>query len=224
LDFWFDNDFGFNRIRNKTIFLGRLQRAPGTNFHDRRVFLAGCDPDDRPVRSNVQESAHIRHRAGDSDTTHGATQLAHDMLLRIERAGLFLIPLDVERGWYRYHTLFAEAIRHRLNQDAPELVPLLRQRASAWYTEQPAVGHASAALDPPVEVHREKRAVADLVFSKRELEVLRLLADGHANQDIALALIIGVNTVKMHLQHLYDKLDVHNRVQAILRARALGLL
>ena len=182
------------------------------------------DPDERPVRSNVEESAHLRHRAGDSDTTLSATQLAHDMLLRIERAGLFLIPLDVERGWYRYHTLFAEAIRHRLNQDAPELPPVLRQRAAAWCTEQPDAGHASAALDPPVAVHREKRAVAELVFSKRELEVLRLLADGHANQDIALALIIGVNTVKMHLQHLYDKLDVHNRVQAILRARALGLL
>ena len=75
-----------------------------------------------------------------------------------------------------------------------------------------------------MEARQEQRGPANLVFSKRELDVLRLLADGRANQDIALALIIGVNTVKMHLQHLYDKLDVHNRVQAILRARALGLL
>ena len=135
-----------------------------------------------------------------------------------------MIPLDVERGWYRYHTLFAEAIRHRLNQDAPEPTALLRQRAAAWYAEQPDTGTASAPLDPLSEAHRDQRAPAELVFSKRELEVLRLLADGRANQDIALALIIGVNTVKMHIQHLYDKLDVHNRVQAILRARALGLL
>ena len=183
-----------------------------------------CYSDDRPVRSNVPGSAHLHRRAGDPDTTHGTTQLAHDMLTRIERAGLFLIPLDVERGWYRYHTLFAEAIRHHLNQDAPELAVLLQQRAAAWYAEQPDTEHASAALYPPVEAHRAQRAPADLVLSKRELEVLRLLADGRANQEIALALIIGVNTVKMHLQHLYDKLDVHNRVQAILRARALGLL
>jgi ATP/maltotriose-dependent transcriptional regulator MalT len=171
-----------------------------------------CVRDDQPVGSLVPES------------THGATQLAHDMLTRIERAGLFLMPLDVERGWYRYHTLFAEAIRHRLNQDAPELAALLRQRAAAWHAEQPDAGQAPAALDSPAEVHLEQHALADLAFSKRELEVLRLLADGRANQDIALALIIGVNTVKMHLRHLYDKLDVHNRVQAIQRARALGLL
>jgi LuxR family maltose regulon positive regulatory protein len=183
-----------------------------------------CNPDDQPVGSIVLEAAHLRHRSGDPDTTYGTTQLAHDMLTRIERAGLFLLPLDAERGWYRYHTLFAEAIRHHLNQDAPELAALLRQRAAAWYAEQPDTGTASAALDPLLEAHRDQRAPADLVLSKRELEVLRLLADGHANQDIALALIIGVNTVKMHLQHLYHKLDVHNRVQAILRARALGLL
>jgi LuxR family maltose regulon positive regulatory protein len=183
-----------------------------------------CYSDNRPVSSNVPESAHLYRRAGDPDTTNGTTQRAHDMLVRIERAGLFLIPLDVERGWYRYHTLFAEAIRHRLNHASPEPAALLRQRAAAWYAEQPDTGAVSAALDALLEAHRDQRAPANLVFSKRELEVLRLLADGRANQDIALALIIGVNTVKMHLQHLYDKLDVHNRVQAILRARALGLL
>ena len=182
------------------------------------------DPDDRLVAANEPESAHQRRREDDPDGTHGITQRAHDMLVRIERTGLFLIPLDAERGWYRYHMLFAEAIRHRLNQDAPELAALLRQRAAAWYAEQPDTGTASAALDPLLEADRDQRVPADLVFSKRELEVLRLLADGCANQDIALALIIGVNTVKMHLQHLYDKLDVHNRVQAIQRARALGLL
>ena len=91
--------------------------------------------------------------------------------MRIERAGLFLIPLDVERGWYRYHTLFAEAIRHRLNQDAPEPAALLRQRAAAWYAEQPDTGTASAALDPLLAAHRDQRAPADLAFSKRELEV-----------------------------------------------------
>ena len=64
----------------------------------------------------------------------------------------------------------------------------------------------------------------NLSFSQRELEVLRLLADGYANQHIAQTLIISINTVKMHLQHLYDKLNVHNRVQAIQRARMLGML
>jgi LuxR family transcriptional regulator, maltose regulon positive regulatory protein len=192
--------------------------------------VMGLTPDERPMTKDegptkVSESIRNADHALSSFVHRPPSDSYSQIILdQLERAGLFLIPLDAERGWYRYHTLIAEAIRHRLNQDAPEQAALLRQRAAAWYAEQPDKGPASAALDPLLEAHQEQRAPADLVFSKRELEVLRLLADGCANQDIALALIIGVNTVKMHLQHLYDKLDVHNRVQAILRARALGLL
>jgi LuxR family maltose regulon positive regulatory protein len=182
-----------------------------------------CAPNERPAEASRQGSAQILWRDGEPAATHSTTQLAHDMLVRIEQAGLFLIPLDTERGWYRYHTLFAEAIRHRLNQDAPELAALLHQQAAAWYAEHPGAGPA-AAHAPQVEARRGQRGAAEPAFSPRELEVLHLLADGRGNQDIALALIIGVNTVKMHLQHLYDKLDVHNRVQAIQRARTLGLL
>ena len=61
-------------------------------------------------------------------------------------------------------------------------------------------------------------------ISARELDVLALLASGKSNQAIADTLIIGVNTVKMHLRHIYVKLDAHNRVQAIIQARALGLV
>lgn len=61
-------------------------------------------------------------------------------------------------------------------------------------------------------------------FSARELDVLALLASGKSNQAIADTLIIGINTVKMHLRHIYGKLDAHNRVQAIIQARALGLV
>jgi LuxR family transcriptional regulator, maltose regulon positive regulatory protein len=61
-------------------------------------------------------------------------------------------------------------------------------------------------------------------ISARELDVLALLASGKSNQAIADTLIIGNNTVKMHLRHIYAKLDAHNRVQAIIQARALGLV
>ncbi|HZU04232.1 MAG TPA: LuxR family transcriptional regulator, partial [Ktedonobacteraceae bacterium] len=58
------------------------------------------------------------------------------MLERVEAAHLFLTPLDNQRQWYRYHQLFAEVLRHRLRHEAPELVPLLHQRASGWYEQQ----------------------------------------------------------------------------------------
>ena len=54
----------------------------------------------------------------------------------LERANLFLVPLDEERQWYRFHPLFREALLARLQASQPEQVPLLHQRAAAWYAAQ----------------------------------------------------------------------------------------
>ena len=61
-------------------------------------------------------------------------------------------------------------------------------------------------------------------LSKRELEVLHLLAAGRKNQEIATELVITPGTVKTHIQNLYRKLDVTSRLQAVSRAKALRLL
>ena len=61
------------------------------------------------------------------------------MLTALERANLFLVPLDDRREWYRYHHLFADVLRARLLSEQPEQVPLLHQRASRWY-ETPRTG------------------------------------------------------------------------------------
>jgi LuxR family maltose regulon positive regulatory protein len=58
----------------------------------------------------------------------------------------------------------------------------------------------------------------------RELEILRLIADGHSNQAIADRLVVAVSTVKKHVNNLYGKLDVQSRTQALVRARELHLL
>ena len=55
------------------------------------------------------------------------------ILEALEKANLFLFPLDSNRQWYRYHHLFAELLRHRLTQNNPAQVPDLHQRASLWY-------------------------------------------------------------------------------------------
>jgi LuxR family maltose regulon positive regulatory protein len=73
------------------------------------------------------------------------------VLEHLEATNLFIIPLDPERRWYRYHRLFADLLRRRLGQGFPELVPTLHRRASAWYEQQglaaEAIDHALAAGD-----------------------------------------------------------------------------
>jgi LuxR family maltose regulon positive regulatory protein len=61
-------------------------------------------------------------------------------------------------------------------------------------------------------------------LSTREHEVLTLLAAGHPNREIADELFITVDTVKRHISHVFDKLGVGNRTQAVARARELRLL
>ena len=61
-------------------------------------------------------------------------------------------------------------------------------------------------------------------LSERELEVLRRVAAGFSNQEIAQNLVIAVGTVKKHLNTIYGKLGVESRTQAVARARDLNLL
>jgi len=61
-------------------------------------------------------------------------------------------------------------------------------------------------------------------LSERELEVLRLLAAGLTNQQIAQQLVIAVSTVKSHINHIYGKLNVSSRTQAVAQAQTLDIL
>jgi NarL family two-component system response regulator LiaR len=63
-----------------------------------------------------------------------------------------------------------------------------------------------------------------LGISKREYEVLELIAHGLSNQEIADRLFVSLNTVKTHSSNLFMKLDVRRRTQAVQRAKDLGLL
>ncbi len=80
-----------------------------------------------------------------------AAPTGQDILDRLEHANLFLVPLDDEQRWYRYHRLFADLLRHRLQQAEPALVPVLCQRASEWHAQNgllaEAISYALAAGD-----------------------------------------------------------------------------
>lgn len=88
------------------------------------------------------------------------------------------------------------------------------------------LGRAFAAPDAAAPAPSAPAAGAPLSepLSARELEVLRLVAEGRSTQEIAATLVVALSTVQTHMKHLFGKLDVHSRTQAVARARALGLL
>jgi ATP/maltotriose-dependent transcriptional regulator MalT len=164
--------------------------------------------------------------------------VSQEMLEELAAANLFVVPLDEERRWYRYHSLFAETLRYRLEQEERDLLPTLHQRASQWYRQQgnaeEAAEHAALAQawdqaagnlesDVMAQRYRSPQPLVD-PLTHREMEVLVWLAQGASNQDIAQELVISLDTAKRHVSNILSKLDAKNRTQAVARARSLGLL
>ena len=61
-------------------------------------------------------------------------------------------------------------------------------------------------------------------LTERELQVLRLLSSTLSTEDIAAELVVSINTVRMHTKNIYSKLDAHSRIEAVDRARDLGVI
>ncbi|MCA9961291.1 MAG: response regulator transcription factor [Anaerolineales bacterium] len=83
-----------------------------------------------------------------------------------------------------------------------------------------------AAEGHPIETETFPASAQSLVdpLTKREMEILSLIATGLKNKEIAAALFVSVNTVHYHTKNLYSKLGANSRTQAITRAKALNLL
>lgn len=133
-------------------------------------------------------------------------------------------------------------IRPFLDEGAPmaALLAALRATSRDRHRPTPATSHTyidallaafGQAPPPPNTSERPtavmtgfRRGVLAEPLSARELDVLRLLSDGRSNAEIARDLFVEQSTVKTHLIHLYRKLSVSSRTQAINRARTLRLL
>ena len=116
----------------------------------------------------------------------------------LERANLFLVPLDDRREWYRYHHLFADVLRARLLAEQPDQVPLLHQRASQWYEDhgltEEAVVHALAGQDFARAAHLMELAVPMVRRHRQEAVMhgwLRTLPDDAVRRSPVLSLFYG---------------------------------
>jgi LuxR family maltose regulon positive regulatory protein len=85
---------------------------------------------------------------------------------------------------------------------------------------------AAFASSQPMQQSKFKNRETEMVepLSQRELEVLKLIAEGLSNDEIGKRLFLALDTVKGHNRRIYDKLQVQRRTEAIARARELGLL
>jgi LuxR family transcriptional regulator, maltose regulon positive regulatory protein len=91
--------------------------------------------------------------------TSGDTRSGQEILAELEHANLFIIPLDNNRQWYRFHHLFSDLLRQRLHQIHLDQEPTLHCRASAWYEEN---GFIDEAIEHAISAKNFKRTT-DLV-------------------------------------------------------------
>jgi LuxR family maltose regulon positive regulatory protein len=104
---------------------------------------------DEHLRTFLLETSVLSRLSGPLCDAVTGRQGSQPLLEQAERAGLFLIPLDEVRGWWRYHRLFAGLLRARLQEKQPGRVAQLHRNAAAWHEEHgladDAIGHAAAA-------------------------------------------------------------------------------
>ena len=118
----------------------------------------------------------VQARAG-SGTMTAPTGGEGDMtpLGFLDAANLFIVPLDDQRHWYRYHRLFADLLRQRLRQTTPHLIPLLHARARDWYWQEgwsaEAVAHALQAGDDEKATRMVEEA-AEAALQKSQVQTV----------------------------------------------------
>ncbi len=150
-------------------------------------------------------------------------------------ANIFLMPLDDEHRWYRYHHLFADLLRHQLQRTRPDHAAVLQQRASAWCEAQgaavEAIDYALAAADYPRAVRLLERHARSVVLQGYaqtvETWLRRLprdwrLAGPHANLAFCWSLLLRGQLGEIE-PYLHDAEAAGNDGGAAIQAEALAL-
>ncbi|GAA0921128.1 response regulator transcription factor [Pseudonocardia zijingensis] len=195
----------------------------------------------------VHEGVEVVGEAGDGDEAlRKAAELAPDVVLmdlrmpvldgigatrrlRVEQPGVRVIALTTfDDDEDVFAALRAGAVGYLLKDvSSARLVEAVQAAARGESVLQPSVAAkvvARFAQLPDTSTAQERPQPLVVPLSERELEVLRLLADGRSNREIAAELFLAEGTVKNHVTNVLAKLGARDRTQAALRARALGLL
>ena len=178
------------------------------------------------VRSFLLETSTLERLSGELCDAVTGRPGSQALLEEAERAGLFVVPLDEMRGWWRYHHLFADLLRARLQQQQPARIPALHRNAAAWYAERgladDAIRHAVAAGEMTwaarlIERHfdavhslRGEAATVQRWFAPLPADLVR------SRPRLLLAQAVPAATG--------GRLEAANRTEAVARARELSLI
>jgi LuxR family transcriptional regulator, maltose regulon positive regulatory protein len=157
---------------------------------------------------------------------------AGSILETLERSNLFLIPLDAERQWYRYHQLFLDILRKRLGQTWPDRVPALHLKASIWFE---ANNYPAEAIEHALAAESYERAaglieaVADATLMRSEVETYQGWVNRlprpivHARADLELANCWVMLLTNAPLRIVEATLDSIHPASSVLQAKAYVL-
>jgi LuxR family transcriptional regulator, maltose regulon positive regulatory protein len=128
------------------------------------------------VQEFLLETSILDHLSGALCDALTGSSNGQEMLERLERDNLFVVALDDERRWYRYHHLFADFLRARLHTENPKRIKELHCRAAAWCEQSglasEAVGHALAADDYKRAADLVEQVIGEMWFRGEVMTIL----------------------------------------------------
>ena len=134
-----------------------------------------------PVREFLLSTSILERLSGPLCDAVTGDNDGQELLEACERANLFVVPLDDERRWWRYHHLFAELLRARLDRRPRDLARDLHRRAAGWHEAHglidQAIDHATAAGDPAWAMRLIERHADELLLQREGATLRRKLAD-----------------------------------------------
>jgi ATP/maltotriose-dependent transcriptional regulator MalT/CheY-like chemotaxis protein len=152
----------------------------------------------------------------------------------LKNSNLFIIPLDTEVKWYRYHPLFQILLKDQLSEYySKDEIETLQMKADHWFKNNEfskeflvdeTAEKDTTRLDRTFEKPTRKQKDMLNVFTKKELDVLNCIALGMRNQEIADKLFNSEETIKKHINNMFQKMYVHNRLSLVNRAKEEGII
>jgi LuxR family maltose regulon positive regulatory protein len=177
---------------------------------------------DRPTNIRITityltQSLVALHQVGKSDQ---AREIAGRLFALTEPEGYIRVYLD--EGESMREALLALLASHSRQHEWAASTRTYIAKLLAAFQQEAATMHAL--VPSPAPQPSASSSAPEIALTRREQEVLRLLAAGASNQDIAQALVISLDTAKKHVSNLLGKLGASSRTQAVARARARSLL